>query len=207
MLIVLMLVVVFAYLLGALPSGIVVGKLYRGIDVRQYGSRRTGATNVLRTLGPGASAIVLVADVAKGAIAVLVARWVLGQTLPWAADVGAVLASLAALAGHNWPVYVGFRGGRGVAVAAGSMAVLLPIATVVALAVGFAVIATSRLVSLGSLAATLIGAAVIVSWVALQLAPPPYLLFGGVACAVIFFQHRDNIARLRTGTERRLGQR
>ena len=203
----LMLAVAAGYLIGAIPTGVIVGKLYRGVDVRQYGSRRTGATNVLRTLGPGASAVVLSVDLAKGAAVVLVARLLLGGIEPaWWSHVGEVLAALCALAGHNWPVYIGFRGGRGVAVAGGSMFALLPTAAAIALAVGLLVMALSRFVSLGSLAATMVAALLIVLWVIVGSAPPPYLIFSVVASAVIFLQHRDNIERLRAGTERKLGQ-
>lgn len=200
-------VVLAGYLLGSLPTGLIVGKLYRGIDVRDYGSGRTGATNVLRTLGPGASVVVLFGDAAKGALAVILARTVLdGTGLPWWPDIAAVLASLAALAGHNWPAFVGFRGGRGVAVAAGSMAVLIPPVFVVAAIVGVAVIALSRFVSLGSVVATVIAVLLIISFVAAGRYPAPDVLFSLVAGGVILLQHRDNIDRLRAGTERKLGQ-
>lgn len=200
-------VVLAGYLLGSVPTGLIVGKLYRGIDVREYGSGRTGATNVLRTLGPGASALVLAGDAAKGVLAVLAARAVLERMgLPWWPDIGAVLASLAALAGHNWPAFFGFRGGRGVAVAAGSMAVLIPPVFVVAAVVGVAVIALSRFVSLGSVVATVIAILLIISFVLVGKYPAPDVLFSLVAGGVILLQHRDNIERLRTGTERKLGQ-
>ena len=201
-------VVVAGYMLGSVPSGLILGKLHRGIDIRDFGSGRTGATNVLRTLGPVASAVVLFSDAAKGALAVILARTVLEQMgLPWWPDVGAVLASLAALAGHNWPAFIGFRGGRGVAVAAGSMAVLVPLVFVAAAIVGVLVIFLSRFVSLGSVVATIIAALLIVSFVVAGAYPAPDVVFSLVAGSVILIQHRDNIERLRTGTERKLGQR
>ncbi len=200
-------VITAGYLIGAIPSGLIVGKLYRGVDVRQYGSQRTGATNVLRTLGPGASAVVLLADALKGAVVVLIARLLLAHLQPfWVGPLGEVLAALAAMVGHNWPVYIGFRGGRGVAVSVGSMAVLVPLASVVGVLVGVAVIALSRFVSLGSVVGTIIAALFIIGWVALGLAPQSYVLFSVVAGSVIVLQHRDNIGRLLAGTERKLGQ-
>jgi acyl phosphate:glycerol-3-phosphate acyltransferase len=178
------------------------------VDVRQYGSQRTGATNVLRTLGPGASAVVLVADALKGIAVVLIARVVCGSTeLSSLRDLAASLAALAALAGHNWPVYVGFRGGRGVAVGIGSMIALLPVAALIGIIAAMTLIAATRIVSLGSVAGAIFSAALFVVWTIVWHAPTAYLLFAFIGAATIVLQHRDNIERLRNGTERRLGQR
>src|SRR3990172_3135336 len=101
-----------AYLLGSIPFGVIVGKLWGGIDIRTVGSRNSGATNVLRMLGPSPAVLVLAGDLAKGAVAVLIARMVSDSPLVTS------LAASAAVAGHSWPVFAGFRGGRGVATGA-----------------------------------------------------------------------------------------
>ena len=193
------------YLLGAIPVGVLVGKLYRGVDVRQYGSHRTGATNVLRTLGPGAAACVAAGDVAKGAVAVLLAHLIVpgAGTALHSAEVA---AGLAALAGHNWSIFARWTGGRGVLVSGGALLVMFPLAVLVCLAGGALVIGLSRLVSLGSLVATVIAALCILMFVAIGTTPRPYAAFAVIGAAVIIVQHRDNIERLRAGTERKLGQ-
>src|SRR5688572_27185419 len=110
---------VSAYLLGSIPSGLWIGRLVFGIDPREYGSRRTGATNVLRTMGTKAALAVLVLDVAKGVAAVALARALMPYE-PW----GHVLAAFSAAAGHNWPLFSGFRGGKGVIVSATGVGML-----------------------------------------------------------------------------------
>lgn len=215
--------VLLAYLIGSFPSGVVVVRLARGIDVRQVGSRRSGATNVLRAAGTLAAAAVFALDVLKGAGAVWLGRWLAlsvrlqplwGRDLlawplagePTRATWLAVASGLAAFCGHNWPVYVRFRGGRGVATAFGTFLPMAPLPAVGALVVGVLVIALTRYVSLGSL----IGSCALPVGLALQAAlgrlPWPVVWYGVAAATLIVFQHRDNIARLRAGTERRLGR-
>ncbi len=192
-------VLLIAYLLGSVPSGVLVGRLWRGVDVRQHGSRRTGATNVLRTIGWRAAAIVTFLDVGKGAAAMVV-----GGAL--ADTAGYVGAGVAVLAGHNWPISVGFRGGRGVMPAMGAALVVVPIAAVIGIALAAVVIGLSRYVSLGSIAGTL-GCCSIMVGLAVQGSEP--IVFAPLAMAgggLIVFQHRDNIARLLRGTERRFGE-
>jgi glycerol-3-phosphate acyltransferase PlsY len=213
-----------AYLVGSFPSGVVVVRLARGIDVRQVGSRRSGTTNVLRAAGALAAATVFILDVLKGAGAVWLARWLaLSPRLealwsqgsfawplldgPSRATWLAIGAGLTALCGHNWPIYVRFRGGRGVATALGSFLPLAPYPAIGAAVVGIGVIALSRYVSLGSIIGTCalpIGLALQAVYGALAW---PVVWYGVAVAALIVFQHRDNIARLRARTERRLGQR
>jgi glycerol-3-phosphate acyltransferase PlsY len=200
--------VVMAYLIGAIPFGFIVGQVFFGVDVRQYGSQRTGATNVLRTFGPGASAVVLLADALKGVAVVLFARSVAHFTdLASLKDLAESLSALVALAGHNWPVYVGFRGGRGVAVGTGSMIVLLPVAALIGIGTALGIIAVTRIVSLGSVIGAILSAVLFLIWTVVWHAPAAYLWFAFIGATTIVLQHRDNIVRLRNGTERRLGQR
>ena len=188
-----------SYLLGSVPSGVTVGKFWRGVDIRQHGSGRTGATNVLRTIGWKAAAIVTLLDVGKGAVAMLLGGWLAGTP-------GYVVAGIAVLAGHNWPISAGFKGGRGVMPAVGASLVIVPMAAIVGIALAALVIGVSRYVSLGSMAGT-VGCCGIIFVLAVQGSEPvafaPLAMAGG---GLIVFQHRDNIIRLIRGTERRLGE-
>jgi glycerol-3-phosphate acyltransferase PlsY len=188
-----------AYLLGTLPTGYLLTRFIAGVDLRSIGSGGTGATNAQRALGTRWGIIVLVVDLLKGVAAILLARW-LGVAELWVS-----LAGVAVVAGHCWPVWLRFRGGKGVATGAGAafalspwMLLLIPIMVIP--------IATSRYVSLGSVVAALstpvlfavlawVGA---VSW--------ETVVFGLAAGAIIIYRHRSNIDRLRAGTERKLGR-
>lgn len=195
-------VIVLGYLLGSVPFGLILGKL-RGVDIREYGSGKTGATNVLRTLGPKFGISVLLADAAKGTGAVLVARFLLGPG-------GEVAAAIAAVVGHNWPVYLKFQGGRGVATTLGGLAAMTwPVSLLAPLAsaVFVIVVALSRYVSLGSILAAVTVLVGMVPLLAMDRVKLVYLVYGLVAAGLILFQHRDNISRLLSGTERKLGQR
>ena len=193
-------VVVVSYLLGAFPSGLVVGKAWRGIDLRDFGSGKTGATNALRTLGPGAACLVVVLDVGKGLLAILITHLVVGQPAAMA------LAGLAAAVGHNWPVYAGFRGGRGVLVSYSIFCVLCWPAAVIATCVGAGLIAVSRMVSLGVLVGTGVALVAAVSLVSMGRYSPWILLYTILGSLLITVRHSDNIRRLLAGTERKIGQ-
>jgi len=193
-------VVVGSYLIGSIPFGLVLGKL-RGVDVRDYGSGKIGTTNVMRTLGVKAGAVILVADVLKGVIAVFLARYVVGSA---AAEMA---AGFAAVAGHNWSVFIRFRGGRGVATSVGGAITMVPVVGAAGLAVFALVIATTRYASLGSMMGAAGAAVASGIYTVLAQAPVEYLIFTAVAAALIVFQHRDNISRLLSGTESKLGQK
>ena len=189
------------YLLGAIPTGLLVGRLYGGVDVRDFGSRSTGATNVLRTVGPGASAIVVCGDLAKGALAVLIAR----RLFPHHALTHA-LAALAVAIGHDWPVFARFHGGKGVLTSLGALGSLYFPATIPVVGIGAAVLWRTRYASLGSLVGTLV-APIVLTWSAMRRrVPRPYLIFGISGAALVVIRHHENIARLLNGTERRLGE-
>jgi glycerol-3-phosphate acyltransferase PlsY len=182
------------YLLGGIPTGVLVGRFW-GVDVQRVGSGNIGATNVLRALGIGSGALVLVLDLLKGALPVLAARVFLGDGLVLA------LVGTAAVAGHVWSPYLRFRGGKGVATGLGTLLALVPIAGLIALVVGVLVIALSRYVSLGSIAGTLVGAALACASVPLAGAPWPVVPYALVSAAIIVARHRENIERLRAGRE------
>ena len=188
------LVVAASYLAGAVPFAHLVARRRGGVDVRHAGSGNVGATNVLRLAGGPLAGLVLVLDVGKGAVAVLAAR-ALG-----ADEAGQAAAGAAAVVGHVWPVWLGFRGGKGVAVAGGAFAVLAPAATAMAGALFVVVVAFTRYVSLGSLAAA-------AAQPLLVLAAGESAGTAAAAAAVamlIVARHRANLGRLRSGTEWRL---
>ena len=189
-------VVAIAYLVGSIPFAFLLSRR-RGIDLRVSGSGNVGATNVLRTTGVGAAVAAMTLDALKGALAVFVAqRLTTGTAAP-------VAAGLASIVGHIYPVWLRFRGGKGVATAAGAFGVLAPVALVAASAVFVAGVAFSRFISVGSIAG-----AVTLPVVSAVLGMPVVVTAGAaLAAAIIVHRHRENLARLAAGTERRLGQR
>jgi glycerol-3-phosphate acyltransferase PlsY len=197
----LILAAIIGYLLGSIPGGYVMGRLTRGIDVRDFGSGKTGATNALRTLSLWAVLAVLVIDLGKSAAAVSIAR-VLSDDA-WAQ----ALAGLGAVAGHVWPVWLGLRGGRGVSAAYGSLLAMNPLASLVLLPVALLIIAVTRYMSLMSVSMAPIAAALFLALAIAGVLPYAYTVFALVAAALIVVLHHDNIRRLLSGTERKIGQK
>jgi glycerol-3-phosphate acyltransferase PlsY len=195
------LAVAIGYLLGSVPFGFLIGKLTKGIDVREYGSGSMGFTNSLRTVGWLPALAVMVLDVCKGAAATLLAGHFLGDT-----QLLQALAGASAVIGHIWPLYVGFRGGRGVATGFGALLALVPVVALIVLPVGLAIVVLSRYVSLMSLTCTLVAAALVIALAFLGHVGWATILFGVLSAALIFFQHRGNIKRLISGTEPKIGQ-
>ncbi len=196
-------VVIGSYLIGSIPSGLIIGKLRR-VDIREYGSGNIGTTNVLRTLGAKFGAIVLVADVLKGVIAVLLARYIIGTPM------GEMAAGFAAVAGHDWSLFLKFKGGRGVATSLGGllpMAMPAPMSGVAGVVVFIILLALTRYVSLGSMLGSLGAVVTMAVFLGLDRVPWEYLVYIGGVVALIVFQHRDNIGRLVSGTESKLGQK
>ncbi len=194
-------VVIAAYLLGSVPVGLIVGKLFFGKDIREQGSGNLGATNAYRALGPVAGVLVFVLDVGKGAAPVYVALRLWGSpTDPWSTLV-LVMTGMAAIAGHNWPVYLKFRGGKGVSTAAGVLVVLFPYLTAGLAVVWMAAVLLTRYVSVGSIAIAL-GFPVLVT--IFYGSNRVYVAFSVVAAAVVIFRHRSNIGRLLRGVEPRV---
>jgi glycerol-3-phosphate acyltransferase PlsY len=188
-------VIVLAYLMGSIPFAFLLSR-QRGVDLRQAGSGNVGATNVLRTTGTGRAVAAMVLDGVKGTVAVLLAQLL---SLGLAATVAAACASVM---GHVYPVWLRFKGGKGVATAAGAFAVLSPGALGIAVAVFIVAVAITRFISVGSMAAALTLAIVTVFTDA-----PGAVTMGAVAMTtVIVFRHRGNLARLAAGTERRVGR-
>jgi glycerol-3-phosphate acyltransferase PlsY len=199
-------VVVIGYLLGAIPSGVIVGKLTRGIDVRDYGSGGMGMTNVLRTIGRKAGAIVFLADVLKGAAAVALA-WPIFHSAPGMVVWGHMAGGLAAVIGHSWPVYVGFRGGRSINVAFGAIMVMSWYTGLILMPVFFITLAVSRYISLSSILTALTLIIATIPFVIWGGEPFAYLVFALVAVPIVLFRHRGNIKRLISKTEPKIGQK
>ncbi len=195
-----------AYLLGSTPTGYLIARQLKGIDIRQCGSGSTGATNVLREVGKGPALAVLVIDALKGAAAVGLALWLPVELLPlpaaWQAWV-VVGAALAAIVGHSRSVWLGFAGGKSVATSLGVLLTLNPWLGLGALGTFGASLALTRIVSISSILG-----AVAVTPVALVLGLPlPYILFCLLAGGYVILRHRANIGRLFAGTEPKIGQK
>jgi acyl phosphate:glycerol-3-phosphate acyltransferase len=183
---------VVAYLLGAMPFALIAGKLH-GVDLRIAGSGNLGATNVFRTLGRTAGIAVMVLDIAKGTAAVLIATALTDN--PWPLAAGALV-----ILGHVFPVWTGFRGGKGVATGAGALIGLVPAVSGVLVLLWVLIVLTTRYVSVASVAAGI--AAAPLAW--LFGAPWSYVVFIAIAAAFVIWKHRENIVRLSKGTENRI---
>ena len=193
------------YLLGAIPFGLIIGRLTKGVDLREYGSHRTGATNALRTLGAPAAAAVFILDVGKGVAAVLLARLLFADDsmVEWAAAV----AGVAAIVGHNWSVFIGFTGGRGVATSAGALGAMSPWTILILAPIVSGVIWRSRYVSLGSVTGALGAPIITAALAAAGAASIPAIAYALASGLLVTAAHADNIGRLRAGTERKIGQK
>lgn len=189
-----------AYLIGSIPVGLIIGQRARGVDVREFGSGKTGFTNSLRALGLGPSLLVFLGDFLKGAVPVALAH-----ALSPNASLQ-VVAAVGAVAGHDWPVYAGFRGGRGVTTSLGATAVMMPPIGLLIVVIATALLYVYRYVSLASIVATPTAAVVVWLLIVLRNAPLAYGVWGTIATVLILVLHRDNIARLRDGTEPKIGQ-
>jgi acyl phosphate:glycerol-3-phosphate acyltransferase len=207
----LVVLIVAAYLVSAFPSGVLWGRLIKGVDVRQYGSGKTGATNSLRALGWQISLLVFATDMAKGALAVGLPMLFSGMffkengqdNTPWV-----VLAcGLASIIGHNYSIFIGLKGGRGVACGMGQHLVITPLGFALLFLTDVWVLVFSRYVSLTSVMGCVLAEVFLVLNIWLTNLDPRYAVWGLVVPGFIIISHRDNIQRLLNGTERKLGQK
>ena len=192
-------IVVASFLIGAIPWGYVAGKASRGIDLRTVGSGGTGATNVLRTVGPRASALVAVLDILKGVLPVVIAKAV-GFDAAWVAA-----AAVATVVGHCWSPFIGFKGGKGVATGAGAAIALFPQILLVVPVMAL-VVWTTRYVSLGSLTTAALGALLAVAYALAGTLDWTAAIAIVVISGIISLRHEGNIRRLLSGNERRIGE-
>ncbi|MDP8951823.1 MAG: glycerol-3-phosphate 1-O-acyltransferase PlsY [Actinomycetota bacterium] len=184
------------YLLGSVPTGIIAGCAY-GVDVRRSGSGNIGMANVLRTAGKGAAIITMVGDMLKGFVPVLLARFL--TTNDWL--VAAV--ALAAVVGHCWPVFLGFKGGKGVATGAGTSIALAPVVGLALFAFWWVVVLVGRYTSLGAIAVMVLSPFVFL----LTGQPLPYVLYTVVGGVLVLYRHKENARALLNGTERKIGEK
>lgn len=188
--------ILVSYLLGSISFGIIITRMVKGVDIRNYGSGSTGMTNVLRTVGKGPGAIVFLGDALKGAAAVFIGLYFGGIAY-------GVLGGMAAMAGHAYPVFFGFKGGKGVATGFGIILALAPDVTGIAITIFLVVVLLSRYVSLGSILGALSVPILMISFAK----PMPLIIFGLIGSAFVVYAHRSNIKRLYQGTENKVGKK
>jgi len=189
--------VILSYLIGSISFGYLFARLFSSVDIRSLGSGSTGATNISRLLGLKMGLVVLVLDVLKGFIAVFLGNLVLpGTAFP-------LLCGLVAIIGHNWPVFFGFKGGRGVATTLGVFLGFSPLPALIVLLLFCVIVAITRYVSLGSLT----GSICIPVYMQITAYPPEYFLLGLAICLLIIIRHAPNIKKLINGTESKFGEK
>jgi len=207
-------VVVMGYLLGSIPFGVLIGRRMAGVDIRQYGSGKIGTTNVLRTVGKKAAVIAAGLDVLKGVLAVILAGLIVGQGSFLIGDfslsisrAAPVLAALAAIVGHIWPVFLRFRGGRGVATFFGGLLALCWQVAIFSGVVMIIMAGLTRYASVGSISGAVSAFIILVLLAIFSGFPTEYIAYALIGATLIIITHRDNITRLIAGTERKIGQR
>jgi len=206
-------VVIMGYLIGSIPIGYLLTRRQAKVDVTKYGSGKVGATNVLRTAGGRSAALVAGMDILKGVLAVLLAGLIVGRgylvvgNFGFGMLVAQVLAALAAVVGHNWSVFLGFRGGRGVATFFGGLVALCPIAAIVGGEIIVIGAGLTQYASLGSIAGVVGAYAILVPLTIMNGFPLEYLFYTLVGSVIIIVMHRDNISRLMKGKELKLGEK
>ncbi|SFB18588.1 glycerol-3-phosphate acyltransferase PlsY [Cohnella sp. OV330] len=189
--------VVVSYLLGSVSFSILFARWLRKIDIRQHGSGNAGATNTLRVLGKGPAIAVFLLDIAKGLVAVALGQAIAGEQGSWLA----VACGLASIAGHNWPLYFRFKGGKGIATTVGALIYLAPLPVVAAGVVAIILIVITRYVSLGSMVFAML--VPVILGLAGEIGP---VFFGALVLALLaIVRHRKNIVKLMNGTENKIG--
>ena len=200
-------IIILSYLIGGIPFGLIVAKKLGKVNITEHGSGNIGGTNVLRTVGTKAGLLVLFLDVLKGFAAVMLAHVIIGDSVimagsyPVSREAGHVVAAMMVMAGHNWSVYIKFRGGKGVAAYFGGWLAMDPISVAFGLIILVCVVAITRHMSQGSILAALGILILQMLMIVFHTTPPIYLVYSLLAAIVIIVQHRRNIARLRRGTE------
>ena len=189
------LLVLGGYVLGSVPTGILVGRAW-GVDIRQVGSGNIGMANVLRSVGKKAAAVTMLGDMLKGLVPVVAAHLLTGNEWVVAA------VALAAVVGHCWPVFLRFKGGKGVATGAGTSIGLVPVVGLALFAFWWAVVLVSKYTSLGAIAVMVVSPVVFL----LSGQPAPYVLYTVIGGALVLWRHRENARALVRGTERKIGE-
>jgi len=206
-------VVILGYLLGSIPFGALISRRFAKVDITGYGSGKTGTTNVLRVAGRKAAALVVCLDLSKGALAVIFAGLIVGRNYLVIGDFGLgllvaqCLAALASMVGHNWSVFLKFKGGRGVATFFGGLIALCPVVGLFGGEVFIIGAGLTRFVSLGSIAGAVGTYTILVPLTIMNAFPLEYLVYTLIGTIAIIVMHRGNIARLISGKERKLGKK
>ena len=203
-------VIVVSYLLGSIPVGLIVGRLRKGIDIREYGSGKIGGTNVMRTTGIKYGFLTLLLDGFKAGLAVVLAHWIVGDTsmiishvfINW--QLAQVIAGATAIIGHNWPIFAQFKGGRGVSAYFGTMFVMVTLAASLGTIVLAITAYKTRYMSAGSILGALTSLIITALLTILDKSPDIFLVYSLVLVLLVIYEHRDNIGRLKRRTERRL---
>ena len=194
--------IILSYLSGAVPASYIMGRVWKGIDLRKHGSGNVGAANTFRVLGPIPGITVLLVDVLKGLVAVLfISRLAMGSSLSY--EWVKVFCGIAAICGHNWTIFLKFKGGRGVATSTGVFLGLAWQAMLLVISVWLVIVALTRYISLGSI----LGAVVLPILVYTLNAPLPYLLFSILTSLLVIIKHIPNIKRFIKGKENRISFR
>jgi len=192
------LIILSCYLLGSIPFGYIVGKLFKKIDIREHGSGNIGATNAFRILGPLLASLVVIGDIGKGIFSIYLVQYFNIDNL-----LILTIAGLAVICGHDWSIFLGFKGGKGIATTFGVMFVLNPTISVLALMIWVVVVITTRYVSLSSIFAVIS----IFIFTILFKQPYEYIIFSAIIMILGIFKHKENIERLKSKKERKIGEK
>ena len=201
--------IILSYLLGSIPFGLIISKLFKGIDIREYGSKSAGFTNVFRVIGILPAIIVLVLDIGKGVVGVLLASQISLNQVPLNPILIQLIAGIFVILGHIFPVFADFRGGKGVATTAGVFLALLPSEFILVLIIFLVTVAFTRYISLGSLLASFCLPLVLIleRYCIKKPVPIELIIITLILCFLIFYTHRQNIKRLLNGTENKFGEK
>ncbi|MBU4510419.1 glycerol-3-phosphate 1-O-acyltransferase PlsY [bacterium] len=192
------LIIISCYLLGSVPFGYIVGKLFKKVDIREFGSGNIGTTNAFRILGPPLASLVLIGDVGKGIFSVYLVKY-----LNMDSSLISAIAGLAVICGHDWSLFLGFKGGKGIATTFGVVFALNPIISVLAVTVWGIVLITSKYASLSSICALIS----IFIFTIIFKQPYEYILFSAIIMILGIFKHKENIVRLKLKKERKIGEK
>ena len=192
------LIITICYLLGSIPFGYIMGKLFKKVDIREFGSGNIGASNALRTLGPLLASLVIIGDVGKGILSIYLVKYFnIDSSLILA------IAGLAVICGHDWSLFLGFKGGKGIATTFGVVLALNPTISILALMVWGVVLITSKYASLSSICALIS----IFIFTILFKQPCEYIVFSAIILIIAIFKHKENIKRLKSKKERKIGEK
>jgi len=192
------LIIISCYLLGSIPFGYIVGKLFKKVDIREFGSGNIGAANALRILGPPLASFVVIGDIGKGIFSIYLVQYFNIDNL-----LILTIAGLAVICGHDWSIFLGFKGGKGIATTFGVVFALNPTISILALIIWGVVVITTRYVSLASIFAVIS----IFIFTILFKQPYEYIIFSAIILILGIFKHKENIKRLKSKKERKIGEK